>query len=356
MCHNAGDRISAAARSTASCSRRRAARARSSTVGNNAVRLCGQCHTGQRDGYNLATLGVQIKAVTDDTQLPTADNKVVRAHFLPAASTLLGGDAGAWYQYPFAAGVTGGVYTARNEHGGRATCTSCHDPHTGKLPADADIAAKCGICHFNEAGASVSSFLELEEARQFGFEGDIDRDGNATREPEGRDRRPRGEDLRGHPGVREERRRRRASAPSTTGTTSGRTRGTCGTAPNNVGVRQVHAAPAPRCVQLPHVPERRRRLGAQPALRHRDPLRHDRGPERGSRREVRSRRSRTASAPSRVTSARPRPRTSPPAAAAGLPRLGSGSRAEQLLAVPRGQDRHRAVPRRPEHAADDAGR
>ncbi len=134
--------------------------------------ICGQCHTGVRDTRNIATVGKQLVGVVDvDAQLITANNKSVRPHYLSAAATFLGGDAALAAQY------AGKVYTARNEHGGLVACTTCHDAHTGQIVPDKDIAAKCGVCHFNEAGAAVSSFLDLEETRQFGFENDIDGDG-----------------------------------------------------------------------------------------------------------------------------------------------------------------------------------
>jgi hypothetical protein len=142
------------------------------TITDGPTALCAQCHDGGRPGYEVSQLAVQIKSVTVDAQLPSADNKVVRAHFLPAASTLFGADAANWYQY------TGNIYTAKNQHGGKGGCTDCHDAHSGALPADAQIAAKCGVCHFNETtGLPVATFAELEEARQFGFEGDIDGNG-----------------------------------------------------------------------------------------------------------------------------------------------------------------------------------
>lgn len=151
--------------------------------------LCSQCHDGSRPGYEVATL----KAVLDANYAATtnldaqatfkydkntgnivAGNGIVRAHYLPAAATLFGGDASAWAEY------SGNIYTKRNEHGGVANCTFCHDPHTGQLPADSQIASKCGTCHFSETtGLAVASFAELEESRQFGFEGDIDGDGTS---------------------------------------------------------------------------------------------------------------------------------------------------------------------------------
>ena len=39
------------------------------------------------------------------------------------------------------------------------------------------MVSTCGRCHFNDDGSPVASMAELEEARQFGFEGDIDGDG-----------------------------------------------------------------------------------------------------------------------------------------------------------------------------------
>jgi hypothetical protein len=138
--------------------------------------ICSQCHDGGRAGYNV----FQVKSVLDtnalagvtgDAQL-TSSNAAVRAHYLPAASTLFGATVGGWSEY------TGNIYTAQNQHGGIASCTTCHDAHTGQLPADRDIGAKCGSCHFDATtGLAVSTFLQLQDSRQFGFEGDIDGDG-----------------------------------------------------------------------------------------------------------------------------------------------------------------------------------
>jgi hypothetical protein len=135
--------------------------------------ICSQCHDGGRPGYEVSQLAVNIGATLEDAQIVGAGNKTVRAHYLPAASFLFGAEAANASQ------ITGNIYTARNQHGGKASCSDCHNPHNGSLPPDSQMAATCGKCHFNEAGASVSSFLELEEVRQFGFEGDIDGDGTS---------------------------------------------------------------------------------------------------------------------------------------------------------------------------------
>jgi hypothetical protein len=137
--------------------------------------ICSQCHDGARPGYEVAQLNKQLTATpvpaTVDAQLTAANsNKTVRAHYLPAASTLFGSEASNWAEY------AGNIYTARNEHGGVASCVDCHDAHNGDVVAKVK-ADTCGKCHFNEAGAPVANFAELEEARQYGFEGDIDGDG-----------------------------------------------------------------------------------------------------------------------------------------------------------------------------------
>ncbi|BDG05239.1 cytochrome c3 family protein [Anaeromyxobacter oryzae] len=170
--------------------------------------LCAQCHDGARPGYEVAKLNAQLTGVTDlDASLGTAgagNNKLVRAHYLPAASTLYGEEAGSYFEYSIACSVAGKYtqadctaaagtwkgaqmsdtaaernnYTGRNEHGGLNSCVSCHNPHTGELPKDSEILARCGGCHNDElTGLPVRTFAELEESRQFGFEGDIDGDG-----------------------------------------------------------------------------------------------------------------------------------------------------------------------------------
>jgi hypothetical protein len=135
--------------------------------------ICGQCHSGARDGYNVAQLAIAIGAQAIDAQM-ASNNAVVRQHYLPAAATLLGADASLWYEYGTA--TNNFIYTARNEHGGKGACSDCHNSHTGELR---DIAQNCGSCHFDENGIPVRNFFELEEVRQFGFEGDIDGDANA---------------------------------------------------------------------------------------------------------------------------------------------------------------------------------
>jgi hypothetical protein len=138
--------------------------------------ICAQCHDGGRPGYEISQVAAQLAGnAGPDAQLATTANKTVRAHYFPAASTLYGKEAANWAQY---AGMN---YTGRNDHGGQNGCVFCHDAHTGDLPADGaaanQIGGKCGVCHFNEAGATISTLAELQETRQFGFEGDIDGNG-----------------------------------------------------------------------------------------------------------------------------------------------------------------------------------
>jgi hypothetical protein len=138
--------------------------------------ICSQCHDGGRPAYEVAQLNKQLTLApvpaTVDAQLTaTGANKTVRAHYLPAASTLFGADASNWAEY------AGNIYTARNQHGGVASCVDCHDAHNGDVVANVK-ATTCGKCHFNELTLlPVANFAELEESRQFGFEGDIDGDG-----------------------------------------------------------------------------------------------------------------------------------------------------------------------------------
>jgi hypothetical protein len=142
-----------------------------------ATAICSQCHDGGRPGYEVSALQAVLAAnptVTDDQQLPSASNKAVRAHYLPAASTLFGAKAANWFQY------AGKIYTSQNLHGGKGSCVSCHDAHTGSVASDDEVPSKCGACHLNDAGLPVANFLELEETRQFGFEGDVNGNGNAT--------------------------------------------------------------------------------------------------------------------------------------------------------------------------------
>jgi uncharacterized protein YgfB (UPF0149 family) len=130
--------------------------------------VCAQCHQGRESTASVnARIASSATGGLDDV---IGTGTFINPHYLGAAGTMFGADAKMWAEYP------GKIYSGRMEHGGKASCTFCHDPHTGHLPADSQIAAKCGTCHFNEAGAAVSSLLELEEVRQFGYEGDIDGD------------------------------------------------------------------------------------------------------------------------------------------------------------------------------------
>jgi hypothetical protein len=145
--------------------------------------ICAQCHDGARPKYNIAQLSSVLgsnSSVGADQQLTTS-NAQVRAHYLSAASIIEGSAAAGAYQY------AGNIYTAANEHGGAAKCTFCHNAHTGELPPDSaaapatinpwEIGAKCGGCHFDElSGAPVRTLLQIDDQRQFGFEGDIDGD------------------------------------------------------------------------------------------------------------------------------------------------------------------------------------
>jgi hypothetical protein len=145
--------------------------------------ICGQCHSTVRDGRNVATLGAQIATPTDwDAQLAAASNKAVRPHYLGAVATVLGADAHVYAEIP------GAIYTTRNNHGGVAACSYCHNPHTGELPPDSapapapanpwEVGAKCGGCHFDELdGSPVRTMAQIDEQRQFGFEADIDGNG-----------------------------------------------------------------------------------------------------------------------------------------------------------------------------------
>ena len=159
--------------------------------------ICAQCHDGARPGYEVAQLTLQLNGLvtdaTPDARLTTYTNgagvagqnanTVVRAHYVNAAATFYGEEAGGYYEYTNYASTRKKMnYTGRNQHGGLGKCTSCHNAHTGELPADLDIAARCGDCHFDElTGLPVQNFMQLEESRQYGFEGDID--GDAIPEP-----------------------------------------------------------------------------------------------------------------------------------------------------------------------------
>ncbi len=70
-------------------------------------------------------------------------------------------------------------YTGKNFHGvSQDSCVSCHDPHTLAVTVSTTT---CGRCHFTDNGVTpVANLTDLENSRQFGFDGDIDGDGNLT--------------------------------------------------------------------------------------------------------------------------------------------------------------------------------
>jgi hypothetical protein len=140
--------------------------------------ICAQCHQARE---SAATIESKITAWgptyvgTGNANVLNTNVSFLNPHYRGAAAIFYGAKAAGMVQY------AGQIYTGANEHGGAAGCTYCHNAHTLELPPDGTafyaIGAKCGSCHFNEAGATITTFAALEEARQFGFEGDVDGDG-----------------------------------------------------------------------------------------------------------------------------------------------------------------------------------
>ncbi len=127
------------------------------------------------EDYQLAT------TTAPDAQLASG-NSFTNGHYMGAAATMFGSDAAGWYQYPrnAAATIPGAyaVYTGTNYHGVSAgSCVSCHDPHGLEVNVSSST---CGRCHFKADGTPVTSLAELEDVRQFGFEGDIDGQGTES--------------------------------------------------------------------------------------------------------------------------------------------------------------------------------
>lgn len=127
---------------------------------------------------DLYVVAAPETAAVLDAQLASSSNSFTNSHYMGAAATVFGADAAGWYQYPFTVNGTGtaaaaAAYTGTNQHGVSAgKCTSCHDPHTLEVVV---TASTCGRCHFKETdGSPVTNLAELEENRQFGFEGDVD--------------------------------------------------------------------------------------------------------------------------------------------------------------------------------------
>jgi hypothetical protein len=119
---------------------------------------------------------------TEDTTVADAQlassNSFTNSHYFGAAATLMGAEAYGWYQYPrtnSGDAARYAVYADRNWHGvSAAKCSSCHNPHTLEIIVNETT---CGRCHFTEDGAPVANMIELEEVRQYGFQGDIDGNG-----------------------------------------------------------------------------------------------------------------------------------------------------------------------------------
>ena len=148
--------------------------------------------------------GVKYQIVTNtsgnnvgvDAQLPA--QTFVNVHYLAAAASLLGDAAKMAFQYPLANSVPtssgdqpniafqakvptppgASAYNGKNPHGVTAgDCTSCHNKHSLEVTLDT-----CGNCHTikdETTGVTrkVASLEDLENMRQFGYNGDIDGDG-----------------------------------------------------------------------------------------------------------------------------------------------------------------------------------
>ena len=131
-----------------------------------------------------------------DAQMPS--QSFVNVHYLAASATLHGDAAKMAFQYPAANSVPGtsgdqpnttfaakvpnpvgaSAYAGKNPHGvTQDDCTSCHNKHTLEIST-----GTCGNCHTikdETTGVTrkVATVDDLENMRQFGFNGDIDGDG-----------------------------------------------------------------------------------------------------------------------------------------------------------------------------------
>lgn len=132
----------------------------------NATALCGQCHMARE---STVSINAKIGSTELDAQIAVASNSFANPHYFGAAATMFGSDVKGWAEYPNL------PYTGTNKHAvNEASCVSCHDAHTGTVSVTAQT---CGRCHFDETtGQPITTFAQLEEQRQFGFEGDIDGD------------------------------------------------------------------------------------------------------------------------------------------------------------------------------------
>lgn len=118
--------------------------------------LCVNCHSGRA---STATINAAINAGG-----PLSFQNV---HYLPAAGTLYGAEAGVGYQYE------GKAYATRLTHQGGTRCTTCHAPvetnHTFRIE-DA-YATRCDACHGDESQAREIRVVHTA---------DYDRDGNVS--------------------------------------------------------------------------------------------------------------------------------------------------------------------------------
>ena len=236
---------------------------------------------------------IETQANLDDTTAYIGS--FTNSHYFGAAATVFGADAAGWYQYPRSAGATiSGAYaqyTGTNLHGVTAgKCTSCHDAHNQSVVNV--TATSCGRCHFKEDGSPVASMTELEESRQFGFDGNIDGSPLTVLEPNGTKSLKVAIDNNANVLYAA------IQAYALNVTTHMICYSTADYPYSIVPERRwhlwqereqhghsglvlvVHPSPPPRRLQLQLLPARARRLGPQPPLRQRGHLRRHRRPER----------------------------------------------------------------------------
>jgi hypothetical protein len=146
---------------------------------------CMQCHQGRESADDMDTMIGLSELGDDDVATGTVGSGLdgekdklsfLNIHYLPAAATLYGRDAGGGYEYS----DDEQLYNGRFYHvKSKDTCIECHDPHTTVLRLD-----DCLVCH-----PEATDYAGLRDIRMtrtlFDYDGDGDTDEGIAEELDG---------------------------------------------------------------------------------------------------------------------------------------------------------------------------